>query len=532
MVRLLTLPLRLYRQRISVQLILSSVAVVLLTMILVELVIFGFAYLILRSDEIDSIDQTMAAQAQQAAFDLGSMPAMRRVANGNGSPADLVMLSLLLSRWTEEGVMLAPAAPPIPLGDEPRAALYDPEGRVITATDATWEPGTSYDTQLSGPAIIVVSRALELRGDVTAWGNTYVLDLDDDTMAVAHPVIVDDTFAGVLLFQARGHFVVGSSPPRYLDMLILAAANVVLLMLMILPTFAVAIPIGFLQARKISKRLERLSAAATAMAQGDLDQRVAIEGEDEVARVGRRFNEMAEQLQRADRSRRAFVSNVSHELRTPVAILQGNLERMRAEAERPGGAPPDPATLEALHQETLTLSRLIDDLFTIARIEESALVLEAGPVDLNAAIRHAVDGIARLAWEQSRVSVQSVAPEGLPQVLGERARVQQVLGNLLHNALRHTPEGGLIVVDAGVEGDSVWVTVSDTGIGIAPEDLAHVFDRYYQGERSGRHAGGSGLGLAVVKQLVEGMGGTVSVTSQIDQGTTFRFSLPRYHESR
>lgn len=531
--RLVSMALGLYRQRISVQLIVSSVLVVLLTTALIELAILAFAYVVLRTDQVDGIDETMGIQAQLAAVTLASSPEMERVATGNATANDHGALSFKLFEWVQNGVALSPEGLPTRLGDDPRAALIDPEGRVIATTNARWAmPQTNFNEIGFIPAQIVAERALELRGSPTAWNKTYVLDFAGDTLAAAHPVITEEGFAGVLIFQAEGDYMFRRSVPRYADLVFLAAANVAVLTLMVAPAVVVAIPIGIYRARKISKRLERLSDAALAMARGDLGQRVAITGEDEVARVGQRFNEMVEQLEQADRSRRAFVSNVSHELRTPVAILQGNLERMRADAERPDGSPPDPATLEAMHQETVTLARLIDDLFTLARIEEAVFEFEAGPVDVNSCIRHAVEGISRLAWEQGRVSVQSVAPVDLPLALAERARVQQILGNLLHNALRHTPEGGLIVVDAEPADDVIWVSVSDTGLGIAPEDLAHVFDRYYQGERSGRHAGGSGLGLAVVKQLIEAMSGTITVDSTPDEGTTFRFSLPRYHENR
>jgi signal transduction histidine kinase len=235
---------------------------------------------------------------------------------------------------------------------------------------------------------------------------------------------------------------------------------------------------------------------------------------------------MVDRLQTTDQARRSFVANVSHELRTPVAIIQGNLERLIADTDG-GGRPADERrTLDMLHRETLTLSRLIDDLFTLARIEETTLPIEATALRLGDVAGDVVDGIRNVAWEQRKVSVESLVASDLPLVVADRTRLRQILGNLLYNALRHTPEGGLIVVSAEPVGNMLGVSVSDTGSGMNPDDLARVFDRFYQVERSGRHNEGSGLGLSIVKQLVEAQGGTISAESVAGTGTTFRFTLP------
>ncbi|MDP9365533.1 MAG: HAMP domain-containing protein, partial [Chloroflexota bacterium] len=188
-----------------------------------------------------------------------------------------------------------------------------------------------------------------------------------------------------------------------------------------------------------------------------LDQRVDAAGADEVGRLGERFNLMTERLAAADRSRKAFVANVSHELRTPVAIIQGHAERLlvreavpaggngRARATASPAAPDEPTTAAALaviHQETVTLSRLIDDLFTLARLEEATLPVEPAPVCLDEVATEAVDGLRALAWDQRKVTIRSMVQSAVPRALADRTRVRQILNNLLHNALRHTPEGG------------------------------------------------------------------------------------------
>ncbi|HLT20769.1 MAG TPA: hypothetical protein VKZ96_15025, partial [Thermomicrobiales bacterium] len=191
--RLVSMALGLYRQRISVQLIVSSVLVVLLTTALIELAILAFAYVVLRTDQVDGIDETMGIQAQLAAVTLASSPEMERVATGNATANDHGALSFKLFEWVQNGVALSPEGLPTRLGDDPRAALIDPEGRVIATTNARWAmPQTNFNEIGFIPAQIVAERALELRGSPTAWNKTYVLDFAGDTLAAAHPVITEE----------------------------------------------------------------------------------------------------------------------------------------------------------------------------------------------------------------------------------------------------------------------------------------------------------------------------------------------------
>ncbi|CAN0433721.1 unnamed protein product, partial [Phaeothamnion confervicola] len=177
--------------------------------------------------------------------------------------------------------------------------------------------------------------------------------------------------------------------------------------------------------------------------------------------------------------------------------------------------------------EVATLTSLIDDLFTLSRLEEAALPIELAPVDLVALIEDTVRGIRPYALQQARVSVNALVPLDLPRVLGDQTRITQVVNNLVHNAIRHTPAGGLVIVAAESLPTShvVEVAVRDTGVGIAPEDLPRIFDRFYRGD-STRSPGGTGLGLSIVKQLVEGQNGSVAVESQVGEGTSISFRLP------
>jgi signal transduction histidine kinase len=246
---------------------------------------------------------------------------------------------------------------------------------------------------------------------------------------------------------------------------------------------------------------------------------------DEIGRLAESFNDMAAQIDQNDRARRAFISNVSHELRTPVSIIQGTTERLLS---YPGSPSPEmDRGLQVIHHEGQMLIRLVEDLFTIARIEEHNLRLVRSPLDMSSVANEVVEGVRDLAWTQQKVSVETLVSPDLPQVLADRDRVRQIINNLVYNALRHTPEGGLVIIQARARSPFVEVEVSDTGIGIEPEKLETIFSRYYQTEQTRRSGEGSGLGLGIVQQLVKAHGGEISVRSKIGQGTTFCFTLPQ-----
>jgi len=171
---------------------------------------------------------------------------------------------------------------------------------------------------------------------------------------------------------------------------------------------------------------------------------------------------------------------------------------------------------------------LIEDLFTLSRAEVGELVLAREPVDVGAIVRRTVDTVAPLAWRAGRVEVVAQVPPDLPSALADERRLEQVLSNLLHNGVRHTPPGGIVAVVAAAEEDTVRIEVRDTGEGIPPEELPYVWERFYRGERArAEDSRGAGLGLALVKELAETMGGTVEVESVLGEGSCFTVRLPR-----
>ena len=292
----------------------------------------------------------------------------------------------------------------------------------------------------------------------------------------------------------------------------------------------VAVLLGYFLSRRITLPLRRLTLAAGRVASGDFSGRVEVRSKDELASLAAAFNTMAESLAKAEEQRRRLFSDIAHELKTPIAVIQGNLE-----AIADGVADPTPERVASLREETALLTRLVTDLRDLSLAEAGQLKLHPQSTDLGELVKGTVVGLQTRAEERG-VEVAASAEEGLPLVLADPDRVGQVLRNLISNALRYTPSGGAIRVSAGLDGRTgrssqgarfAQVSVADTGSGIPPEDLPHIFDRFYRVDKSrSRASGGTGLGLAVVKQLVEAHGGSVWAESELGKGTVFRFTLP------
>ncbi len=297
---------------------------------------------------------------------------------------------------------------------------------------------------------------------------------------------------------------------------------------------------SFIVARRTTRRLERLTAAAGALRRGNYSARVAVDGEDELAQLQSDFNGMAEALERTLRdlqterdrveallqSRRELVAAVSHELRTPVATVRAMLE-----SDLDSWQQEPPVTLrhdlEIMDGEIQRLQRLIEDLFTLSRTEAGRLALECDLTEIGPLVKMTVEAIAPLAWENGRIEVVSEIPKTLPAACIDRERFQQILINLLRNGIRHTPPGGIVATVVSVEPEALCVEVRDTGEGIPAEELPHIWERFYRGSRARDEDGnGAGLGLALVKELTEAMQGSVTAESVVGQGSTFRVRLP------
>jgi len=282
-----------------------------------------------------------------------------------------------------------------------------------------------------------------------------------------------------------------------------------------------AIVLSLIFTRQIVSPLSKITSAAQQVKQGDLSQRVGISGSSELADLGESFNKMVEKLSYDQELRHNMVADIAHELRTPLSIVQGNVEAMLD-----GVLPVDTENLTSLHQETMLLSRLVEDLRTLSLAETGQLRYHPEDIDLKDLAQSVVDGF-KTQFATKNIKVNLEASKDLPSVWADQDRTAQIVRNLLSNAFYYTPEGSSINVRLTSTSEGVTVSITDTGTGIPSEDIAHIFDRFYRVDRSRtRKTGGSGLGLAIVKQLVEAQGGQVWVDSAMGKGSTFSFSLP------
>jgi signal transduction histidine kinase len=326
--------------------------------------------------------------------------------------------------------------------------------------------------------------------------------------------VVDDQTVGRLLLSPYGRFrddfrfIVGFTLQRFL------IGGLVI--------GGVALVAGLALSRVISRPVVKLTEATRAVARGDLGVRVTGQYFGELGELAASFNQMTGELARADKLRRNLTADVAHELRTPLSVIRGKIEGVLD-----GVYPATPEHLEPILEETKLLAHLVEDLRLLALAEAGQLTLEKQAVDMGDLLRDAQVNFGPQADDRG-VTLTLDLPAELPQVVADRRRISQVVGNLLTNALRHTPQGGCVTLSATAAGRGVVeMTVADTGVGIPPEDLPFIFERFWRGEKSrSRAGGGSGLGLAIAKHLVEMHGGAISVKSEPGKGSEFRFTLP------
>ena len=282
----------------------------------------------------------------------------------------------------------------------------------------------------------------------------------------------------------------------------------------------VALVMGVLLAAGITRPLGRLTAAARGVAAGDLGARSGLAGRDELATVGAAFDDMAASLQAQEAVRRNLFADIAHELRTPVTVIEGNLVAMLD-----GVYSRSDETLQLTLDRAEGLHRLVEDIRDLSLAEVGKLDLSIEPVPL----ARALETVASAMRGQALSTGLTLEVEPSPgATMADESRLAQVLANLLDNALRHTPPGGSITIRSGdVDATTAWIEVADTGEGIAPQDLPHIFDRFYRGtDASGRKTRGSGLGLAIARAFIMAMDGRLTAESTPSQGSTFRIYLP------
>ncbi|HNT25056.1 MAG TPA: ATP-binding protein [Anaerolineales bacterium] len=285
--------------------------------------------------------------------------------------------------------------------------------------------------------------------------------------------------------------------------------------------------LALLMAYTLLRPIHNLTRAARQLAQGDLSQRVPQRGKgDELNTLGMAFNQMADSLQQAEQARRAMTADIAHELRTPLSVQRANLEAMQD-----GLYPLNAESLQPVLEQNLLLSRLVDDLRTLALADAGQLTLERVPTDFPALVGRVVGRFQAQAAAHRINLVYTPGPAPAPvQLLLDPMRIEQVLNNLLSNALRHTPDGGRIELDLSAEGGaapgSIRLAVHDSGAGIPSESLPHLFERFYRADKSrARQEGGSGLGLTIARQLAQAHGGDLTAANHPQGGAVFTLSL-------
>lgn len=284
---------------------------------------------------------------------------------------------------------------------------------------------------------------------------------------------------------------------------------------------AIALVVARWLARGMTQPLRDMAGAARKMERGDYGQRVVTVSRDEVGQLAVAFNRMSSELESLERVRRDLVANVSHELKTPISALRAHLENLLDGVERP-----DPQTLQVMLAQSERLGRMVDQLLELSRLESGDLPLHREPVALAPLVARVLSEV-QVTRGRSDIELSEDVPEDLPTVFADAERVYQVLFNLLDNAVRFTPAGGRVRVTAAGHNGSVDVAVADTGPGIQEEHLPRLFDRFYRVDTSrSRGEGGTGIGLAIARSVVEAHGGRIWAESEPGKGSTFTFELP------
>ena len=384
-------------------------------------------------------------------------------------------------------------------------------------------PGSHGPNPLNGaqpPMIDIRFMLLDQNGKVVAdnsQGPKRIAPLADMTQNT-FPILVNNQTVGTLQVYGMPNnpnspgaaFISAVTSTTWITMLITALLGVLL---------------GFLIFRQIVSPVRSMTHAAQNIALGDLSQRVNVSSRDEVGTLAAAFNLMAQTLEQNQAQRRNMTADIAHELRTPISIIQANLEAMLD-----GILPSSPDEIASLLDESALLARLVDDLRLLSLAEAGHLKLVKTSAHINDLLQHIAERFHPQVEDQ-HINLVVEAPENLPMVEVDTDRISMVVRNLVNNALRYTPSGGQVTLKAAVDetvANQIRVEVIDTGSGIAPNDMPHVFDRFYRADTSrSRGSGGTGIGLAIVKQLVEAHGGRVFVESPIfkDSGTRFWFTI-------
>lgn len=387
--------------------------------------------------------------------------------------------------------------------EDGRVVVADIAGVVVGDSYGDWEGKNAEDIGLEGSIFIDV-----LGKDV---GEFYLIGIP----GVLGPMGQWDIFIPAVLNVAEQDFL-----ERVQSSLILAG----------LLAAGVAILLGLIITRQITRPLHALTAGARRIARGQLDYRVEVQTKDEIGDLATSFNEMASVLSNNEETRRRLLADITHELRTPLTVIEGTVNGILD-----GVFEPDKERLNSIKDETFLLTRLINDLRDISLAESGQLKLEIITTDMVKLVERKLSQAERAAHEKG-VQLELQVAQDLPEIRVDLIRMEQVIANLITNAVRHTFAGGKVTVSlqggtaddgSGLDCPHMLISVADTGEGIGAEHLGKIFERFYRADSSrAKSRGETGLGLAIVKQMVEAHSGSVWVESELDKGSTFFIALP------
>lgn len=342
---------------------------------------------------------------------------------------------------------------------------------------------------------------------------------------LAIPIKVDGAIVGWLVIDAPRLLAPPISPEAAFRERVRQAA-----ILSALAASLLALLVGVILARSITRPVRELTAATQALADGELGRQVDVRGRDEIAQLATAFNRMSADLDRSNQLRQQMTADIAHDLRTPLSVILGYTEAL-ADGKLSGS----PRMYEAMYGQAQQLSRLVADLRTLSLADAGELSLNRASIQPRALLARVAAAYHGKAEEQG-VTLEALPGPDLPAIDVDGTRMEQALGNLVSNALRYTPAGGRITLSAALDAQdmevddemrkAVALKVTDTGVGIDYADLPLVFERFYRGDKARHEDGESGLGLPIVKSLVEAHGGRVSVHSAPGEGTTFTITLP------
>ncbi len=333
-----------------------------------------------------------------------------------------------------------------------------------------------------------------------------------ETLEQAIPLEVENRIVGYLLTERRLQFT-----PAH-EQILLTRLNRSALMAAIIAG-VVALVLALLLAYRLLRPVQDLTQAATHMAEGDLSQRVPVHGDDQLATLGHTFNTMADSLERAERRRKALTADIAHELRTPLAVQRAHLEALQD-----GIYALTPENLAAIQEQNQVLTRLVEDLRTLALADAGELALERTPTDVAVLLERVVARFSPQADEADVNLDLALEESNLTRSLDPQ-RIEQILNNLLSNAIRYTPEKGTIYIRLFSEEDDVLITVRDTGPGIPEDALSYLFDRFYKVDKSRRQHSGTGLGLSIARKLAQAHGGDLTACNHPQGGAIFTLYL-------